>query len=121
MKYVKLVFLFCTIIGFHSVKSQDLTDSSLTKNDATLSEIDTTKKPFLYNLGFGLFNYRGDVGYIDSIGTTENLQPAFNAGFEYKISSTLGLGVNLGYGSLVKNESKGIPNRNFKTKLPQNS
>ncbi|MAW66055.1 MAG: hypothetical protein CMD18_07670 [Flavobacteriales bacterium] len=117
MKYVKLVFLFCTIIGFHSVKSQDLTDSSLTKNDATLSEIDTTKKPFLYNLGFGLFNYRGDVGYIDSIGTTENLQPAFNAGFEYKISSTLGLGVNLGYGSLVKNESKGIPNRNFKTTL----
>ena len=117
MKFVQFVFLFCTIISFNSVKSQDLTDSSLTKTDTTISEIDTTKKPILYNVGVGLYNYRGDVGYIDSIGTTENLQPAFSAGFEYKISSTLGLGVNLGYGSLVKNESKGDLNRNFKTTI----
>lgn len=117
MKFVQFVFLFCSIISFNSVKSQDLTDSSLTKTDTTISEIDKTKKPILYNVGVGLYNYRGDVGYIDSIGTTENLQPAFSAGFEYKLSSSFGLGINLGYGSLVKNENKGIPNRNFKTTL----
>jgi hypothetical protein len=117
MKYVKLVFLFCTIIGLHSVKSQDSTDNSSTNIDTIPSEKDTVKNSILYNIGFGLFNYRGDVGFIDSIGTTENLQPAFNAGLEYKLSSSIGLGLNLGYGSIVKNENKGRDNRNFKTTI----
>lgn len=117
MKFVKFVFLFCTIIGFNSVKSQDLTDSSSNNLDTITTKKDSVKNPLLYNIGFGLYNYRGDVGYIDNIGTTENLEPAFNAGFEYKISSSLGLGLNLGYGSIVKNESKGEINRNFKTTL----
>jgi hypothetical protein len=117
MKFVTLVFLFCTIIGLYSVKSQDLTNSTSTNIDTIVSKKDTVKNPILYNIGFGLYNYRGDVGYIDNIGTTENLQPAFNAGFEYKLSSSFGLGINLGYGSIIKNESKGEINRNFKTTL----
>jgi len=117
MKPVKLVFIFCALLCFNSVKSQDISDSSSVKTDTSISVKDKIKKPILYNVGFGLYNYRGDIGYIDSIGTTENLQPAFSAGFEYKLSSSFGLGINLGYGSLVKNENKGIPNRNFKTTL----
>ena len=117
MKPLKLIFVFCALLCFNSVKSQGIADSSSIKADTSISVKDNTKKPILYNIGFGLYNYRGDVGYIDSIGTTENLQPAFSAGFEYKLSSSFGLGVNLGYGSLVKNENKGVSNRNFKTTL----
>ena len=115
MKILNLVFLFCTIIGFTNAKSQNTKDNSPNDIDSSSIDIDSTKKPILYNVGFGLYNYRGDVGHIENIGTTENLQPAFSAGIEYKLLSSFGLGINLGYGSLVKNESKGVSNRNFKT------
>ena len=118
MKIVKLVFLFCALIGFHSVKSQEIPSENSAEKDSLSAQNDSTKTRLLYSVGFGLYNYRGDVGYIENIGTTENLQPAFNAGFEYKLNSSFGLGLNLGYGSLVKNENKGISsNRNFKTSI----
>ena len=117
MKIVKLVFLFCTIIGFNSAKSKELTTSTATRSDSLETEIDSTNTHFLYAIGVGLYNYRGDVGHIENIGTTENLQPALNAGLEYKLHSSFGLGLNFGYGSLVKNENKGDKIRNFQTSI----
>ena len=117
MKIVKLVFLFCTIIAFNSAKSQEPPIDTTPENDSLKTENDSSKTHLLYNFGTGLYNYRGDVGYIENIGTTENLQPAFNAGFEYKLNSSLGIGLNFGYGSLIKNENKGSSNRNFKTSI----
>jgi hypothetical protein len=117
MKIVKLVFLFCTIIGFSTVKSQELPISDSLKTDSIISENDSVKAGLLYTIGMGFLNYRGDIGYIENIGTTENLQPAISAGIEYKINNTFGLGLNLNYGSLVKNENKGSANRNFKTRV----
>lgn len=110
MKLIKLTFLICTLLGVTSVNAQESADSTDTQSE-------TKKVPLTYNLGAGLFSYRGDVGFIKDLGTTENLQPAFNAGAEYKLHSSFGLGINLGYGSLVKNEKNGKTNRNFKTNL----
>ena len=117
MKIVKLVFLFCTIIAFNSAKSQEPSTETPIKNDSLETKNDSSKTHLLYNIGMGLYNYRGDVGYIENIGTTENLQPALSAGLEYKLHSSFGLGLNFGYGSLVKNENKGTSNRNFQTSI----
>ncbi len=73
--------------------------------------------PLIYNLGFGLYNYRGDVGQIKDLGTTESFQPAMNLGAEYLLHSSFGLGLDIGYGSLVKNEKNGNNNDNFKSTL----
>lgn len=117
MKIVKLVFLFCTLIAYNSAKSQELSINTPSENDSLKTKNDSSKTHLLYSVGAGLYNYRGDVGYIENIGTTENLQPAFNAGIEYKLHSSFGLGLNFGYGSLVKNENKGTSNRNFQTSI----
>ena len=65
MKIVKLVFLFCTIIAFNSAQSQEPSTETPTKNDSLETKNDSSKTHLLYNIGMGLYNYRGDVGYIE--------------------------------------------------------
>jgi len=110
MKLFQLTFLFCALLGVKSIQAQEDADSTDTSESSN-------KVPLTYNLGMGLYSYRGDVGYIKDLGTTENFQIGFNAGAEYKVHSSFGLGINLGYGSLVKNEKNGNSNRNFKSTL----
>lgn len=89
-----------------------------TKVKEEKSDSDTSKAvPLMYNLGIGLFNYRGDVGQLKDLGTTESFQPAYNVGAEYLVHSSFGLGLDIGYGNLVKNEKNGNNNDNFKSTL----
>lgn len=111
MKFFNLAFLFCAIMGVISAKAQG------EPTEDTSSDSSSAKVPLTYNIGIGLYSYRGDVGYIEELGTTENLQPAYQVGAEYKIHSSLGLSLNASYGSLVKNEKNGNSNRNFKSVL----
>ena len=112
MNITKIAFFLCALIGSLGLQAQNDVDSTST------SEADSTKQiPLTYNLGFGLYNYRGDVGFIKNLGTTESFQPAVNLGAEYGFGSAVGLGVNVGYGNLVKNEKNGTSNRNFKSSV----
>jgi len=80
---------------------------------------DSTKKklPLSYTIGTGVFNYRGDIGQVKSLGTTENFQIGFSAGAEYTFSKTVGIDVTAFYGNISKNERNKSSNVNFKTNL----
>jgi hypothetical protein len=112
MKFLKLLFFVFILFGFKSLSAQKYSDTT------TLEDKEQKKHfPINYNAGIGLFNYRGDVGSIKGLGTTENFQPSFRAGIEYKVFSAFGIGLNAEYGSLVKNEKNGGDNDNFFTTL----
>lgn len=110
MKLFKITLIAVIILCTNTLQAQDQQDTLAT---------DTAKKhlPITYNLGIGLFNYRGDVGFIKGLGTTENLQAALNIGADYKFHNAFSAGINLGYGSLVKNEINNSSRRNFKTSV----
>ncbi len=112
MKFLKLIFLFCILLGFKGLIAQDSSDTT------SIDDKEQKKHSSIsYNAGVGLYNYRGDVGYLKELGTTENFQPSFRAGVEYKIISSFGIGLNAEYGSLVKNEKNGGVNDNFFTTI----
>ena len=109
MKFLNLVFLFCFLMGVVNAKAQE------EPIDSTSSDSISARVPLTYSIGVGLYAYRGDIGFIEELGTTENLQPAYQIGAEYKITSSIGINLNASYGSLVKNEKSGDSNRNFKS------
>ena len=111
MNIFKLTLVFCILLGSSIAQAQETPDSSSTNKDTS------GLSPIYYNLGVGLLNYRGDVGVIKDLGTTENLQFGFHAGAEYKITSSLGISLNGGYATLTKNERNGDSNRNFQSKV----
>lgn len=110
MKLFKITLLVVITMLTSKLHAQDQQDSLAA---------DTAKKdiPITYNLGVGLFNYRGDVGFIKDLGTTENFQAALNIGADYKIHSAFSAGLNIGLGSLVKNEINNSARRNFQTSV----
>lgn len=112
MKFLHIIFLVCLLFGIKKGIAQESTDTSNVEDKAPKKHI-----PLTYNMGIGLYNYRGDVGLIKNLGTTENFQTSLRGGLEYKIKSVLGLGINVGYGSLVKNEKNGGDNDNFYTTI----
>lgn len=112
MNLVKYIFLFMAVIGYTAIKAQDNPESAEVDSSAQKSSV-----PLTYNLSVGLYNYRGDVGYTRELGTVESFSPAFHAGAEYAVLSSLGIGVDLGYGSLVKNEIEKNSFRNFKSNI----
>lgn len=110
MNFTKIVFFLCALVWGFGAKAQDETDTT------SSSKPDSTKQiPLTYQLSVGLYNYRGDVGQIKDLGTTESFQPAFNIGAEYGLHSSFGLAANVSYGNLVKNEKNGNSFRNFKS------
>ncbi|MDC1188867.1 hypothetical protein N8089_03650 [Flavobacteriales bacterium] len=111
MNILKLTLVFCILLGSSIAQAQETPDSSSTDKDTS------RLAPIYYNMGVGLLNYRGDVGVIKDLGTTENLQVGFHAGVEYKITSSLGVSLNGGYATLTKNERTGNSNVNFQTKV----
>lgn len=111
MNIFKLTLVFCILLGSSIAQAQEMPDSSSTNKDT--SSIAT----IYYNIGVGLLNYRGDIGAIKDLGTTENLQIGFHAGAEYKITSSIGISLNGGYATLTKNERNGDDNRNFQSKV----
>lgn len=111
MNIFKLTLVFCILLGSSIAQAQETPDSSSTNKDTS------GLSPIYYNVGVGLLNYRGDVGVIKDLGTTENLQFGFQAGAEYKITSSLGISLNGGYATLTKNERNGDSNRNFQSKV----
>jgi hypothetical protein len=111
MNIFKLTLVFCILLGSSIAQAQETPDSSSTNKDTS------GLSPIYYNVGVGLLNYRGDVGVIKDLGTTENLQFGFHAGAEYKITSSLGISLNGGYATLTKNERNGDSNRNFQSKV----
>lgn len=112
MKFLKALCFVCLLFTFKGLMAQEASDTS------SIEEKDKKKQiPLSYNTGIGLYNYRGDVGSIKGMGTTENFQLSFRGGLEYKVLSSFGIGLNVEYGSLVKNEKNGGDNDNFYTTL----
>ena len=110
MKITKqLSFFLLTLIGFINLNAQD------NKNEVVDSS--SSKAPLSYTLTTGLFNYRGDVGQDESIGTTENFEIGFSAGAEYTIKNTFGIDLTGFYGNVSKNERNKSENNNFKTNI----
>jgi hypothetical protein len=105
----KLSFFFLAIIGVLNLNAQDTKDE--------VSDTTSTKLPLSYSIGTGVFNYRGDVGQVESIGTTENFELGFSVGAEYTFSNTIGVDLSGFYGNISKNERNKIENKNFKTNL----
>jgi len=110
MKITKqLSFFLLTLIGFINLNAQD------NKNEVVDST--SSKTPLSYTLTTGLFNYRGDVGQDESIGTTENFEIGFSASAEYTIKNTFGIDLTGFYGNVSKNERNKSENNNFKTNI----
>jgi hypothetical protein len=105
----KLSVFFLALIGAISLNAQETKDET---SDST-----SIKLPLAYTIGTGVFNYRGDVGQVESIGTTENFELGFTAGAEYTFNNTVGIDLSAFYGNISKNERNKSDNQNFKTNL----
>lgn len=112
MNLAKLTLLFIAVLGFTAVKAQENIDSTQVEEQK-----EKKKVPLTYSLNLGFYNYRGDVGYIRELGTVESFTPAVHIGAEYKLHSAFGIGLNAGYGTLVKNEVERNSFRNFKSAI----
>lgn len=101
----RLSVLIILIITGLNLNAQEVADSS------------SKEFPISYTIGAGVFNYRGDIGQVANLGTTENFEAGFSAGAEYTFAKTVGIDVTGFYGHISKNErNKGV-NSNFKTYL----
>tara|TARA_B110000211_G_C14078483_1_gene553303 strand:- start:511 stop:1878 length:1368 start_codon:yes stop_codon:yes gene_type:complete len=105
----QLSIMFLALMGCINLNAQD--------NKDEVSDTASAKLPLSYTIGTGVFNYRGDVGQVESIGTTENFEIGFSAGAEYTLAKTFGVGLTGFYGNISKNERNKSENKNFKTNL----
>ena len=105
----QLSFFFLAVLGFFNLNAQDTKDE--------VSDSTSAKLPLSYTIGSGLFNYRGDVGQVEKLGTTENFQVGFSLGAEYTFAKTVGVDLTGFYGNISKNERNKSSNENFKTNL----
>lgn len=105
----QIMLLFLAIIGVNNIHAQE-TESADTSSASK-------KLPISYGIGAGFFNYRGDIGSVKDLGTTENFEPGFYASAEYLFVNTVGVNLTGSYGHISKNERSSNSNRNFKSSL----
>ena len=100
-----LSLLVILLIGVKNISAQEAQDT-------------TSKKSYIsYTIGTGIFNYRGDIGQVENLGTAENFQIGASLGTEYTFLKTLGIDITGFYGQVSKNERNESVNSNFKTTL----
>ena len=109
-----IIFLFSIAFSV-SAQNQD----SLKLNENQVKETDTLENKFIPNLLFkiGLSNYRGDIGFIQNVGSLGNALPSFTLGVNYEFYKFIGLDIYGSYLGLTQSEKSVVRNHNFKTVL----
>lgn len=112
MNKLRIIFAFLlAILGVHEAKAQDSTNVSDSEESSKVI------RPLSIFAQVGLMNYRGDIGYIDGLGSIENFELSYAVGAEYRLFDQLGIEAFGSYGVLSKSERNRLANRNFQNTM----
>lgn len=110
MRFCKqIIIVLLVLVWGTSLKAQESSESA--------ADSSSNKLPLSYSAGVGIFTYRGDIGKVEGLGTTENFEAGYFLSAEYLLKNTLGLSLGGFYGNISKNERNELSNRNFKSNL----
>ena len=98
---------FCIVILSLNVNAQDYLNT----------EFSDESKGVLPNIGLhiGLYNYKGEIGKLDKIGSIDNLTVGYQLNLNYVFWNTLGLELYGTYANLIQNQKTITLVHNFKT------